>query len=99
MARRGFSAFENLALPAGTIDDHAPLPVDPHQRIVILPLQPRFTDNVALGILRKLGGVQFGLGYFAYIPDSVRGETVAGIQAPLVLDQLHLRISVSIPMR
>ena len=93
VAGRGLGALEHFALAAGTIHHHAALAVDAHQHVVILALEAGFADDVALRIFRELGSVQLLLGDLADVADGVRGEAIARIQAPLVLDQFHFRVT------
>ena len=58
LSRRRFDVFQHLALTPGDVHHHAVLAVDAHQDIVVLPLQPALSHDLALRILGILRSVQ-----------------------------------------
>src|SRR5262249_17937823 len=80
----------------GAIDDHAPLTVHADEQVVILPLQARLSDDVALRILREFRSIQFLFGNFADISDGVSGQTGSRVEALLILHQLHFGVGVGV---
>ena len=81
------------------IDDHAPLAVDAPQGLVVLPLDARLADDVALLVLGELRHVEFLLADFTGVADDVRRHAVLRIEPLLRAEHFHLGKEFRIAMR
>ena len=92
----GFLVGQYLAGLAAIIHHHLPLAVHAHQRVVVLALDAELADHVALTVFREVGRIQFLLADFTRVADHVRGEAVLRVEAPLRVDQFHLRKEIAV---